>query len=183
MTGKKNEVRITVRLTEEAAEALLAASHAARRPRAVLAREVLLAGLAGGASVPPQAQAKEVPPEPGEAGRHLIELLGRLVGNLTQMSAHADRLGPPLDRLAVEDGLLDRLARRARELGKNAKSGLLAEVLAVALSARLDEPARALNNRLARPLNEGSQLSFLTWREVLDPLQQALLADHQEAGQ
>ena len=66
------------------------------------------------------------------------------------------------------------LSRRARKLGVQINSGQVDQAQIITILDTLKAPAQALNERLARPLNEGQVPANDTWREVLQALQAAL---------
>lgn len=139
-------------------------ARAARQPIASVARD-LLVGRAPKAAPPLIAELTA-------DARALIRTCQTCASNLTQLDAHSTRLG--ISRLSGPTGVLFKLGSRAYQIGFLLKSGQLDHQETASLLARLEGPALALNEDLARPLNEGMQPSMLTWRSVLEALQSAL---------
>lgn len=141
-------------------------ARAARQPIASVARD-LLVGKAPKAAAPLIA---EITPD----ARSLIRTCLACVSNLTQIDAHSTRLGMPLSRLSGPTGVLFKLGSRAYQIGLMVKAGQMDPITTSELLARLEGPARALNEDLARPLNEGYAPSMEAWRSTLEALQSAL---------
>lgn len=165
---KKDWEEYKVRFQPFEAQAVREKAHRARLPFSVYIRECAVG------DVP-----RKAPPLVAELSFEAQELLKICYGcasNLTQIDAHAQAAGEPLSRLS-STGLLFKLGSRTRQIGLQAKSDRLDQQAASELLARLEAPARALNDQLARPLNEGGQPGpgLAVWKEVLDALQDALL--------
>lgn len=144
-------------------------ARAGRRPIASVARDLLV-----------DRAPKVAPPlvtELSIEARELLTICNALGSNLTQLNAHASAAGEPLGRLSRPTGVLFKLGSRARENGLKVKGGRLDQLEAADLLARLEGPARSLNDELARPLNEGKTPSLDTWKSVLTQLQSALLGE------
>lgn len=146
-------------------------ARAGRRPLASVARD-LLVGRAP----------KVAPPMVTELSIEVQELLKvchRCVSNLSQLDTHAKAAGEPLERLSGPAGLLLKLRSKARETGLRAKTGQVNLTAAVELLGRLEGPALALNETLARPLNECRVPvpSMDEWKSVLTQLRDALLGE------
>ncbi len=167
---------LTVRLPIEAAERLRQAAFAARLPESVLARDLVVAALeAGHVPAPAPAPADEQPP----ALRRMLEILHALVSNLMQVKSHAERIGPPFSKLAVEDGYLDNLASKVRKLGFNIKAGELKIKTINLILSNIESPAYDFNYLLAKPLNEGQPIASDIWKSCLESVQRAL-SEHEK---
>lgn len=160
---------IMVRLLPDDMEKLRHAAFAARHSVSVFARELVLG------RVP-----KVAPPLVAELtfqAQELLKIIHGTASNLSQINAHAQAAGEPLSRLSLSGpaGLIFKLHSKVREIGLQLKSGQLDSDKTSELLTRLKAPARALNDELALPLNEGSQPEMGVWKGVLDDLQNALL--------
>lgn len=157
-----------LRLEPEHAQSLADAAHAARLPVAVFARELIL-----------NRTPKVAPPLVADLtfeAQKLLRVCYGAASNMTQLNAAAQASGEPLSRLSGPSGLIFKLHSRVREIGLQIKSGgQLDSTKTGGILARLEAPARRLNDELARPLNEGSAPSMEAWKSVLDDLQNALL--------
>lgn len=167
---KQEFLQFTVRLPLPEGRRFEELAHTARLPTGVFMRQLLLSG-----QLP-----KAAPPTPADlsfdAGLLLKTFFG-LVSNLTQIEVHASRIAGPLDQLVGPDKALQRMSKQAQSLGLNVKSGSLNEVVIKQILTDLDPASRAMNDRLARPLNEGKALPLEVWKQVLTDLQAALPSD------
>lgn len=167
--------RVTLRLEPPDYARLADAAHSARLPMAVYCRHLVLG------QVPSVA-----PPAIGELDPRAAELLAicqHLISNLTQLNNHAGRLGGVLQPLHGEGGALEKLGARAREIGLRVRKGDMPTAQIEAVLMRLAEPARNLNDVLARPLNEGNQPELAIWHQALSSVQNGLLAAPEVQGQ
>lgn len=145
-------------------------ARAARQPIASVARDLLV----GKAPKPAPPLIAALTP----AARSLLRTSQACVANLSQLEVHAARLGEPLSGLngpaGGPAGILFKLGSKAYQIGFLLKSGQVDHQKTASLLARLEGPARALNEDLARPLNEGAQPSMQAWKSTLEALQSAL---------
>ena len=163
---EKKLVPVMLRFQPADAERLADQAHAARVPLAVFCRELVLGRTP-----------KKAPPVPADMSpeaSQLLNLCHSCVSNLSQLDAHCAATDSPISRLSGAAGHLQMLASRARKLGLQIKSGNVDQAQITVVLAALAGPAEALNERLARPINEGQTPANETWREVLQSLQAAL---------
>lgn len=159
-------VQVTLRFLPEDAARLSDQAHAARVPMAVLCRELVLG------RVP-----KKAPPLPAEMSyeaSQLLKICHACVSNLSQLDGHCAATDSPISKLSGPAGHLQMLSSRARKLGLQIKAGQAEPAQFSTILSALEGPALALNERLARPINEGQVPTNETWREVLQALQTAL---------
>lgn len=159
--------RLTVRLSPADLDHLREAAHAARTRPATLARQLIERALSAGQLPKP---APPIPDSQAEATKTLLSILIRITGNLSQLTDHCGRIGEPFSRLAGPGHLLERMTDAAAEVVVAAKTGTLTEAESTAWLARIEDPAEALNTRLARPLNSGEQPAGAVFKEVLAAL-------------
>ncbi len=162
----KKLVQITLRFQPDDAQRLADQAHAARVPVAVLCRELVLGRT--------PSKAPPVPADMSNEASQLLKLCHSCVANLSQLDGHCAATDSPLGRLSGATGHLQMLSSRARKVGLQVKAGNIENTQVVIVLAALSEPAQALNERLARPINEGQVPTNETWREVLQALQAAL---------
>ena len=162
----KKLVQITLRFQPDDAQRLADQAHAARVPVAVLCRELVLGRT--------PARAPPVPTEMSNEATQLLRICHSCVANLSQLDKHCAATDSPLSRLSGAAGHLQMLSSRARKVGLQIKAGNLEKTQIVSVLAALSAPAEALNERLARPINEGQTPLNETWREILQGLQAAL---------
>ena len=163
---EKKLVPVMLRFQPADAERLSDQAHAARVPLAVYCRELVLGRTP-----------KKAPPmlaDMSNEAAQLLKLCHSCVANLSQLDGHCARTDSPLSQLSGAAGHLQMLSSRARKLGLQIKSGNVNQAQIAAVLAALGSPAQALNERLARPINEGQVPSNDTWHEVLQALQAAL---------
>ncbi|MDP2371281.1 hypothetical protein [Rhodoferax sp.] len=164
---KKAWVQLKVLLEPSDHQKISDAAHAARLPVGVFAREFLTTGV-----VP-----KVAPPAISELSfeaQELLKVTHACVSNFSQLHGFAAEAGEPLSRLAGQGGALMHMSSRAREIGMQIKSGMLAEPETVRLLTALAAPSSLLNG-LARALNSDQQPALAVWRQTLSALQSALL--------
>lgn len=166
MSREKREwVQIKVLLEPHDHRRIDDAAHAARLPTAVFAREILLGRVPKIA--PPLVS--QLCPE----ARELLQICHSGTSNLRQLATHSTRLGDPLSRLTNQDGPLDKLREKLRQLDLQIKSGDLQADQANVMLTKIYAPSQAMND-LARSLNEGDQPGRQIWFDVLTNLQAAL---------
>ena len=163
---EKKLVQITLRFQPEDAAKLADQAHQARVPVAVLCRELILGRTP-----------KKAPPlrsDQSTEAAQLTKICHSCVANLSQLDGHCSSTDSPLSRLSGPAGHLQMLSSRARKLGVQLSAGALNQAQIITILDSLKAPAQALNERLARPLNERQTPTNDTWREVLQALQVAL---------
>lgn len=169
---KRNYYQIMLRLDQEDGLRIEDAAHAARLPTAIFSREILLG------RVP-----KLAPPAPAGlsfGATLLIKISRGLISNLSQLEDHARRSGGVLDQLVGPDKALQKLSKMAQKLGLKIKATLIDEQSVKNILVLLEPAAADLNERLAKPLNEGKVLQPDVWRQILTALQAALPKDSDE---
>lgn len=165
----QKKYHIMLRLEQEDGLVIEDAAHAARLPIAVFAREILLG------RVP-----KLAPPAPADlsfGASLLLKICNGLVSNLSQIEGHASRHGGVLEQLVGPGKALQEMSKQAEAIGLSVKSGSLDEAVIKHILEDLEPASRALNDILARPLNEGKTLPLEVWKQVLTDLQAALPSD------
>jgi len=165
MKTDRTFVNVMLRFDPAIAEELRKLAFQARLPLAVYVRELALGRVPTAAPPTPEALLSNSP-----SVAELVRIAHATVSNLSQVAAHATRLGAPLDRLAKPGEAIDLIAARTKALGLQAKAGGVDEGGARVLLGAVGPAYQALNEQLVRPLNQGKQPSILTWQEVLGDL-------------
>jgi hypothetical protein len=166
---KKQWVEKKVRFQPSQAKMIEEAAHCARLPLAVYMRSMLTTGIAP----------EPAPPAVDEMSFGSVALattINGLMSNLTQIEQHAIRLGEPTSRLTGSQGALQSLKKKALDIGLTNRGGELRERDITRALKKLQPIAHDLNGQIAKPLNHGEEVPMSTWRQILENLEDALLA-------
>ena len=163
---EKKLVQITLRFQQEDAARLADQAHEARVPIAVFCRELVL----GRTPI----KAPPLRADLSTEATQLLKLCHSCVSNLSQLDSHCADADSAISRLSGAAGHLQMLSSRARKIGIQVSSGGVDQAQIINILDELKAPAQALNERLAKPLNEGQTPPNEAWREVLLSLQAAL---------
>jgi hypothetical protein len=162
---KKKLVPIMIRLEPDHAECVRNLAHSARLPISIYCKNLVVGRMP--VAAPPALEDLSC------AANRLLQICQSAASNFTQLQTHAAESSDNRLKRLIDENVISSLQGQVRSVGMEIKLGRMTGAQIDQILPKFEAPMISLND-LARALNEGREVSVVSWGQVLRTVKEAL---------